>query len=177
VTCSRRGIAGIFVSQGGAWRSAGPSLPAHLAGQRITVLRLTRTATGLAALFAAGTSPTANLVAAWSSSAGTGSHWVLSPPVRLGDAKLTAASFGRAGSAAIILNGRHAQTIAGPAGKWLPLPALPAGTATLTPGPGGSYSALSVHRAKLTAWQLGRGSATWQQTQTINVPIQFGSSG
>jgi len=176
-SCSRPGTAGIFASQGGAWRSAGPALPTRLAGQRITVLRLTRTATGLAALLEAGASPTASLVAAWSSSTGTGRHWRLSPPVRLGDAELTSGSFGPSGSAAIILNGQHAQAIAGPAGRWLSLPALPSGTATLTPGASGGYSALGVHRARLSIWQLGPGSGAWQNTQTIKVPIQFGSSG
>jgi hypothetical protein len=176
-SCSRPGTAGIFASQGGAWRSAGPALPTRLAGQRITVLRLTRTATGVAALLEAGTSPTASLVAAWSSSTQTGSHWVLSQSVRLGDAELTSASVGPSGSAVIILNGRHAQAIAGPAGRWLSLPALPAGTATLTPGASGGYTALGVHRARLTIWQLGPGSGAWQKTQILKVPIQFGSSG
>jgi len=176
-SCSRPGTAGIFASQGGEWRSAGPALPARLAGQHITVVRLTRTATGLAALLKAGTSPTASLVAAWSSSAGTGSRWVLSAPVRLGDADLTSVSFGSSGSVAIILNGQHAQAIAGPAGTWLPLPDLPAGTATLTLGASGGYIALGVHRARLSVWQLGRASAGWRETQTIKVPIQFGSSG
>jgi hypothetical protein len=176
-SCSRPGTAGIFVSQGGSWRAAGPVLPARLADQRITVLRLTRTLTGLVALLQTGAAPNASLVAAWSSFTGTDSHWALSPPVRQGDAELTSASFGPSGSAAIIMNGRDAQAIAGPTGRWLPLPALPAGTATLTPGASGGYSALGVHRARLTIWQLGPGSAAWQKTQTIKVPIQFGSSG
>jgi hypothetical protein len=141
------------------------------------VLRLTRTATGLVAVLLTGASPNASLVAAWSSSTGIGSHWVLSPPVRLGDAELTSASFGSSGSVAIITNGRHAQAIGGPAGRWSPLPPLPAGTVTLTPAASGGYSALGVHRARLTVWQLGSGSAAWQRTQTIKVPIQFGSSG
>jgi hypothetical protein len=175
-SCSRQGTAGIFASQNGTWRAAGPALPAGLARQHITVLRLTRTAQGPVALLEAGTSPNASLLAAWSSPSGTASHWVLSPPVRLGDAELTSTSFGPSGSAAIILNGGHAQVVAGPGARWLPLPALPAGTATLTTGANG-YSALSVQRARLTVWQLTKGSATWQQTQTIKVPIQFGSSG
>jgi hypothetical protein len=90
---------------------------------------------------------------------------------------LTSASFGPADAIAIILNGKHAETITGPAGSWRPLPALPAGTATLAPGPAGRFSALAAHRAKLTVWQLGDGSASWRATQVIKVPIQFGSSG
>jgi hypothetical protein len=36
---------------------------------------------------------------------------------------------------------------------------------------------LAVHRATLTVWQLGPGTAAWQATQAMNVPVQFGSSG
>ena len=34
-----------------------------------------------------------------------------------------------------------------------------------------------AHYTKLTVWQLAAGTATWRLTQTINVPVQFGSSG
>ena len=36
--------------------------------------------------------------------------------------------------------------------------------------------ALAVHRGTLTIWQLPSGGAAWTKTQTINVPIQYGSS-
>lgn len=129
----------------------------------------------MAALLESGTGPAASLRAAWFT--GRFGPWVLSRPFRLGDARLTSASFGLADTTAIILKGGQAETITGPAGSWQPLPALPAGTATLTADPGGGYSALAVHRARLTVWQLGSGSATWRATQVIKVPIQFGSSG
>jgi hypothetical protein len=74
---------------------------------------------------------------------------------------------------AIVLSTGHAQTIAGPAAAWQP---LPAGTATLAPGPAGGWDALAVHSTKLAVWQLAPGSGAWASAQTINVPIQFGSS-
>ena len=172
---SRPGTAGIFASRDGAWQAAAPALPAALARQRITVLRLTRTPAGTAALLEAGNGRAATLIAAWTS--GSTRDWALSPPVRLGGAELTSASFGPARSVAIMLNGTHAEAITGPAGSWWPLPALPAGTATLAPGPAGGFTALAVHRAKLTVWQLGDRSVSWRSTQVITVPIQFGSSG
>lgn len=174
-SCSRPGTAGIFAFQGGTWQAAGPALPAVLARQRITVLRLTRTPAGTVALLEAGTGPTASILAAWSS--GSGRQWALSSPVRLVGAELTSASFGPSGAAAFIMNGSLAEAITGPAGSWRPLPDLPPGTATLTRGPTGGFSALAVHRTKLTVWQLADGSATWHATQVIKVPIQFGSSG
>jgi hypothetical protein len=174
-SCSRPGTAAIFASRGGAWQATGPALPAVLARQPITVIRLTRTLTGMAALLEAGTGPAARLIAAWS--ADSGGHWTLSSPVRLPGGWLRSASFGPSGAAALILDGTHAESITGPGGSWQPLPALPAGTATLTPGPAGGLDALAVRRTRLTVWQLRDGSATWHATQVMKVPIQFGSSG
>lgn len=174
-TCSHPGIAGIFAARNGTWQAAGPRLPAALARQAITVLRLTRTANRTVALLKAGSGPAASLLAAWS--ADSGSHWALSPPLKLSGATLTSTAFGPTGAAAIVLNGNRAQTITGPGSAWQPLPALPAGTATLAPGAAGGFDALAVHRATLTVWQLAAGSATWHTTQAVNVPIQFGSSG
>ncbi len=174
-SCSRPGTTGIFAFLNGTWQAAGPAPPAALARQRITVLRLTRTLTGTVALLQAGAGPTASLIAAWST--GSGSHWLLSSPVRLGGAKLTSVSFGPGGAAAIILNGHHAETISGPSHSWGSLPRLPPGTATLTPGPVSGFSALAVHRTELTVWQLADGTAAWRVTQVVKVPIQFGTSG
>jgi hypothetical protein len=173
--CSHPGSVGIFTTRGGTWQAAGPALAGTLDRQHVTVLRLTRAANTLAALLQAGTGPAASLLAAWS--ADNGSHWALSPPVRLGGAQVTSASFGPAGAAVITLPGNRAEAITGPAGSWRALPALPAGTAALAAGPGGGFDALAVHRTRLTVWQLAGGSATWHAAQVINVPIQFGSSG
>jgi hypothetical protein len=173
--CSRPGMTGIFTTRNGTWQASGPSLPAALAGEAITVLRLTRTANRTVALLQAGTGPAASLLAAWS--ADSGSHWALSPPFKLSSAKLSSASFGPTGAATVVLGGNRAETIAGTGAGWQALPALPASTATLAPGPSGGFDALAVHRTTLTVWQLAPGSTTWRTTQTVNVPIQFGSSG
>jgi hypothetical protein len=173
-TCTHQGIAGIFAFQDGTLDAAGPALPAALAHQTITVLRLTRTANTTVALLAAGTGPATSLLAAWS--ADSGSHWALSPPFRLNGQKLSSASIGPGGTIAIILNRNHGETLAGSSAPWRQLPALPPGTATLAPGPAGGLDALTVHRIKLTVWQLAPGAAAWSSTQTINVPIPFGSS-
>jgi hypothetical protein len=174
-TCTHPGTAGIFASRDGTWPAAGPQLPATLAHQDITVLRLTQTASTTVALLAAGTGPAASILTAWS--ADNARHWTLSPPFRLNGATLTATSLGPAGAAAIVLNGNRGMTIASTATGWQALPTLPAGTATLAPGPAGSFDALAVHRTKLTVWQLTNGSAAWATIQAIHVPIQYGSSG
>ena len=173
-TCSHPGTAGIFASTGGTWHAAGPPLPATLATQPVHVLRLTSTASGTVALLAAGTGPAATLLAAWSSDGG--SHWVLSPPLRLNGAALSSASFGPGGTAAIVLNGSRGQTVAGPGAPWRALPALPPGTATLAAGTGGALQALAADRTTMTVWQLAPGSPAWAKAQSISVPVQFGSS-
>ncbi len=173
--CSRPGTAGIFAARNGTWQAAGPALPATLAHQHTTVLRLTRTSSGDAALLETGTGPETSLLAAWST--GDAGRWALSPVVALHGARLASASFGPGGAAALVLTGNRAETITGAGATWRSLPALPAGTATLASGPSGGFDALAVHRTRLTVWQLGPGTTAWRATQAMNVPVQFGSSG
>jgi hypothetical protein len=173
-SCARTGLAGIFAYAGGTWHLAGPTLPASYARERVSVLRLTTTPGTTTAVLAAGSGTTARLLAAWSTDGGA--HWTLSPPLPLRGARLTSASSGP-GGVAVVLTGNHARAIAGPAGPWSQLPALPPGTATLAPGPAGGWDALAVHSTRLAVWQLPRGGAAWAAAQTINVPIEFGSSG
>ena len=173
--CARPGTAGVFAYAGGTWRLAGPALPAAYARRSVTVLRLTTTAGTTTALLAAGTGSAARLLAAWSTDGGA--RWALSPPLPLRGATLRSASSGPGGTVAVVLTGNHAETITGTAGSWQRLPALPPATATLAPGPRGGWDALTVHRTRLAVWQLAPGGGAWAATQTINVPIQFGSSG
>ena len=173
-TCARPGTAGIFASRDGTWRAAGPALPAALGRQHITVLRLTRTAQGIAALLQAGTGPAASVLAAWS--ADVGGHWTLSPPLTLGGAAPGSASFGPGRTAAIITTGNRGGTLTSVDSPWRPLPPLPPGTATLAPGPGGAADALAVNHATLTVWRLAPGGAAWVKAQAIRVPILYGSS-
>jgi hypothetical protein len=172
--CARPGTAGIFAPGDGTWQAAGPPITAALARQHITVLRLTRTAQGIAALLQAGTGAAASLLAAWS--ADDGGHWTLSPPLKLTGAALTSASFGAGGTAAIITAGNRGETITSTGSSWRPLPPLPPGTATLASGPGAAADALAVNHATLTIWQLAPGGTTWTKAQAINVPIPYGSS-
>ncbi len=174
--CTRPGTAGVFAYTHQTWHLAAPALPAPYQRQNVTVLRLTTTSGTTTALLVTGTGSAAHLLAAWSTDGGA--HWSLSQPLPLGGARVTTASFGRSGTAAIILTGNRARTAAAAApSSWQPLPTLPAGTATLAPGSTGGWDALTVHRARLTIWQLAPGARTWATAQAINVPIQFGSSG
>jgi hypothetical protein len=172
-TCSRPGTVGIFTDTSGTWQAAGLVLPAALASERVTVLRLTTTTSETVALLTAGTRRSASLFAAWS--AGNGRSWTVSPPLRLASAALASAAFGPAGTVAVITTSGAAAVIS--SGKaWQRLPPLPAGTATLAPGAAGQADALAVHRGTLTIWQLSADGSAWTKTQVIGVPIQYGSS-
>jgi hypothetical protein len=168
--------AGIFAYTSGTWHLAGPTLPARYTHQDISVLRLTTIGGAITALLAAGTGSATQLLAAWSTG-NSGAPWALSPPLPLHGAKPTSISRGPGHTVAVVLAGNQAQAITGPAGTWQPLPALPPGTATLAPEPAGGWDALAVHSTKLTIWQLVPGHTVWTATQTISVPVQFGSSG
>ena len=174
-SCTRPGTAGVFAYAGGTWRPAGPALPAAYAHSDVTVLRLTTTGGTTTALLAAGAGAAARLLAAWSTDGGA--HWTVSRSLPLHGAALRSASPGPGGSVAVVLTGNQGQTIATAAGPWRRLPALPPATATLAPGAGGGWDALTVHRTKLAVWRLAPGSGAWAATQTINVPVQFASSG
>lgn len=173
--CTRPGATGIFAYTGQAWHLAAPTLPAFYDRKNVTVLRLTTTTGTTTALLAAGSGSAAGLLTAWSTD--NGAHWSLSQPLALRGAKVISTSFGTSGAAAITLTGNHAQTTDPAARSWRPLPALPPATATLAAGTKGGWEALTVHRTKLTIWQLAPGARTWATTQVITVPIQFGSSG
>jgi hypothetical protein len=89
-----------------------------------------------------------------------------------------ASGFGPDGSVWVLLGAGRAETIGGPGSAWRALPALPAGTATLAPGPGpGTFDALAVSGARLTVWRLAQAGTSWAKVQAINVPISYGSSG
>jgi hypothetical protein len=183
--CSRPGTVGIFADHGGTWRAAGPALPGAVSREAIGVLRLTAAGNGLVALLRAGSGPGASLLAAWSGDGG--SAWTLSAALRVGAGQLRSTSVGPGGSIGIILNGRAAESLAGPGSSWRALPALPTWTATLALGPGGRVDAIAAHGGTFTDWRLspgtagkgssGAGPARWSLAQTIHVTIPYGSSG
>jgi hypothetical protein len=113
------------------------------------------------------------LYAAWD----TASGWSASVPLAAGSVEASG-SLGADG-AWVLLPGNRAASIAGPGQPWRSLPAVPEGTTVLAPGPGGAVDALAVGGSqlnKLTVWRLAGSATAWSRVQTIDVPIQFGSS-
>ena len=172
-TCTRPGAVAVLGYTGGTWHQAGPALPAPVSGQRIRVLRLTRTSDGDVALLEAGSAPSLHLLAAWTGDGGR--HWVLSPVLET-TAAAVSASYGN-GGLGVMLAGHQAVTLAGPAASWRRLPALPGGQpVTLALPAGGDTDALAAHGGTLTVWRLAPGGSSWVRAQTVTVPIQYGSS-
>jgi hypothetical protein len=173
-SCERRGVAGVFADTGGTWQAAGPVLPGGFSADQVQVLGLTATAGGNAALLLAGS----DLLAAWSDAG----RWTVSAPIAAaagdesGDEQgVSASGFGPGGSVWVLLGGGRAETVSGPGSGWRALPTLPAGVATLAPGPSaGGYDALAVSGSRLTVWRLA--ATAWAKIQVINVPITYGSS-
>jgi hypothetical protein len=172
--CAKAGTAGIFAFVGGRWQAAGPALPASLAGQPVTVLRLTTVGDRQLALLSAGSGSAATVVAVWS--AGGAGHWDLSRGLRTQGRQVLSTSFGPGGAVGLVLSGGRGEMLAGPGGGWRQLPALPSGTQVLAMGVSGQAEALASHGSVLTVWGAGPASAGWVKEQAINVPIQYGSS-
>jgi hypothetical protein len=179
-TCGRDGRVGVFRETGGTWQLAGPALtpsagaPASPGGQRVQVLRLSRAGGQDVALLEVGPAPAVSLLAAWTGDGGA--HWTLSPALRTGATAAVSASFGDDG-VGVVLAGNRAETIPGPGAAWRRLPALPAGrTVTLALPASGPTEALAADAGTLTAWRLAGSPVGWVKTQTIKVPIQYGSS-
>lgn len=189
--CTHSGVAGIFAAAGGSWHLAGPTMPAGLAGRRVTVLRLTGSGRSTTALLtAAAPDGAASLTAAWASPSG---RWTLSPPLPLGGARIVAttagtataepgkvaptiASAGLTSAAGIILSTGRAEYIV-PGGTWQRLPGLPAHAAALVLDPGRPISVLAASGNILTSWRLTARANIWTRTQTMKVPVPYGSSG
>jgi hypothetical protein len=173
-TCSHPGVVGIFSYAAGTWRPAGPPLPSLEAGRRVQVLRLTRTAAGEAALLAARSGRSAELLAGWSHD---GRRWTVSGPFGLGATAVRASGFAASGSAWVLLANGQADVIVARGAAWRQLPRPPRRTAALALGPAGSVDALAAGGSRLTVWRLGRGSTSWRQVQVLHVPLAYGSSG
>ena len=194
--CAAPGVAGIFAFSGGSWHRAGPALPAALAQRRVSVLRLTAAGRSTIALLTA-TAPdgAASLIAGW---AAAGGRWALSAPLPLDGARIlstaTGTAFGaypalaatvahpRAASAAgVILSTGRGETITDQQGHWQLLPALPPHATALVLGPGRQLSVLAASGSILTSWRpaarAASGGFAWTRTQTVRVPVPYGSSG
>jgi hypothetical protein len=178
-TCTEPGLVGIFVQKGSAWHLGGPRLRETLASRPTGVVRLAGTASGLAGLIVSGTGTGAALIGMWEAH-GDG-QWELSSAFHLpSGVALLSSGFTPAGGIVVLTghrgSGASLELLGGPGSGWRPLPPPPVGTATVAVAPDGSIDVLAVRSTTLTVWHLDTTAGAWDKTQTMEVPIQFGSS-
>jgi hypothetical protein len=185
-SCAGGDRAGVFAHVGQRWVAVGPGLlPATRTSEEPTqVLRLSPTPTGVAVLVSEGSGARTRLYAAWSD----GSSWTLSAALPLGVRRLSSVSVtARKGFVVTVMGaGTPAWTTASPTSStiptnqgqsapgWRAIASPPPGSALVAPTPPGGFDALVVDHSKLTVFSLVAGR--WQQTQVLDVPIQYGSS-
>lgn len=181
--CGRPGYAGIFRLAGSSWQPAGPPLPTSLRGATVRVLRLTTVPAGTAAVLSAGASSGNFVVGAWAGGTQPGSQgqqWTLTRPLETGTGQVLTAGAGPGGGFFVLLRSPAAGRVEmcqTPGGPWQCFPAVPAGTATIVPGPARQAEALAVDGSQLTVWAAPSGGHSWTAIQTIKVSIPYGSSG
>lgn len=181
-TCGATGTASFFDhpagSPGGGWQRL--SLP--VSGQLVRLgagTALVRAKAGLTAVWPGGWVGYAPLSG---TARPASAAWTASAPLPVTSAVIASGGLSAAtaiapgGGVWVLMPGGQAATIGGPGQQWLLLPPTPAHTSVLASGPGNSLDALAVSGSTLTVWQLDRGATLWTKTQTLSVPVQYGSS-
>jgi hypothetical protein len=185
--CTTPGVVGIFRAGPAGWQLVGPSVSTALADASVRVLRLVQDGSGIATLLSLHSSDGDQLLVAGSQS-GQGA-WSVSAPLSTTSSTLVASAVGSAGQFLVLTTGSdgalslHETPPAVPGdaapASWLTLPAPPTGTQGVVLGdttPGSPrLDALAVDNSVLTDWQL-TASGTWSKTQSLSVPIEYGSS-
>ncbi len=180
VSCSRHGIVGVAVEQGGTWHLIGPTLPSSLADDSAAVLGFDETSTRLSVLVELSSASGHSLIEASTPDGGSG--WSLSPSLPLTSFdEVTSYGPAKPNEMFVLLavsRGRDRLELVGGSGKaWQSLPSPPVGTATIAFPPGATAEALAEDNSVLTVWRLNQASDGWVKTQVMTVPIGYGSSG
>jgi hypothetical protein len=183
--CGRgAGQVGVFARSGTAWRLIGPVLTGSLAGSATRVLRLhasdstdpTDPTTALVAATAAGRTDVLGL---WRPATG---GWSVSPALGVGRTQRVLATAVGVNGALLVHLGRGGRPGAldvtgGPGQGWIPLASPPAGTVTVALTGDGTVDAFSVRGSRLRIFSAAAAPGNrWTLTQSMNVPIDYGSS-
>jgi hypothetical protein len=179
--CGRAGVAGVFVYDHGAWRSAGPRMSEQYGRDHVQVLSLRDAGSAPVALFSVSSASGEELVEGW---AGADGRWRLSTGLFLKARDLVSVGPTPGGGEFVVYrdgihrDGTHTEKLDllnGPGAVWQTMP-LPNGTATVAfPAPGRT-DALSVNDTVMTDWELEPGASHWAKGQVTHVDILFGSS-
>jgi hypothetical protein len=176
--CGRPGQVGVFARDGAGWRLIGPTLAGALAASITRVLRLNASGSTSAALVAAAAAGHSDLLGLWRAPAGA---WSASAPLAVGPAqRILATAVGLNGELLVLLskpgtNG-ELEVASGSGLGWTALASPPAGTVTLALLGDGSVDAFSVNGSGLRIFTVAPHQSTWVLSQSMNVPLAYGSS-
>jgi hypothetical protein len=176
--CADKGVVGIFGLTGAVWRLMGPRLSGTAESATTEVLRLVEDGGVTSGLVGVKTTSKTTLIGV---DKANGGPWSRSSPLTLARGSRIVSTGVAPGGGFVVLTSRvhGGQAIdveTGPGGGWRPLPTPPAGTAAVVVGGDGVVDALSESLVQLTDWRLDAATRTWSKTETVTVPIQFGSS-
>jgi hypothetical protein len=176
--CRRPGQVGVFAHVGSHWSLIGPSLQGSLSRSTTRVLQLNGSDSIVTGLVAEREKGRTGLLALWRSPSGA---WSFSQPLVIGAGQhlRSTAVAGGGGQLILLQAGRNRAVldeVPGPGQPWSTLPSPPPGTVTLAPLPNGSITAFSVNGSRLRIFTLAAGQRTWALSQTMDVPISYGSS-
>jgi hypothetical protein len=189
-SCAHEGVMGLFRERAGGWQLLEGALPPVIERDRVEVLALRATSTGVCALLGvSGQSPVSgevgrtsatgrtSLIAAWYAAG----RWSSSAALPVGRFEQLA-SFGPTSSngmfALLTASARPAQLAVAntPGAGWQQLPAPPGGTATVAFGVANRPEALAAEDTVLKVWSLTPHARAWVLRQTMHVALEFGSS-
>lgn len=176
--CGRPGQVGVFARDRAGWRLIGPTLAGALAGTSTRVLRLNASGATTTALVAAAVAGHSVLLGLWRATDGT---WSESPPLSVGPTEqMLATAIGLNGEQLVLLSKPGTtgvvEVASGPGRGWSTLASPPAGTVTLALVGDGSVDAFSVNGSRLRIFTVAPLQSTWALSQSMNVPIAYGSS-
>ncbi len=175
-SCGRGGQVGLFAATPTGWESVGPGIPGGGSGPT-EVMRLEQTANATGALVVAGEGANARVVALWSSNGLR--TWSVSAGLSLAGRALLSTGTTGGGGFVVATEGtdgsRSASGIVASGTEWQSLAPLPKGTTSVTGTPQGGYDALVSQQSTLVVYALA--ATGWGRILSLNVPIQYGSSG
>ena len=178
-TCTKGVRVGVFAEHQNRWVIVGPHLSVRRGSMTSSVLRIVTAGSKVSLLLGLDSGGRESIEAAWSDS-GTG-PWTVSAPLATGTSERLA-SAGISPDGGFLVQTRTSSgltrlaAIVGQGHNWQQLTSPPPGTEGVAIGPDGAVDALSVANSTLTDWVLGTPIGRWTRTQTINVPIDYGTS-
>jgi hypothetical protein len=177
-TCAHPGVVGIFENTGSSWHLLGPSLSPSLSRDNIEVINFSQERGVMTALLATHGPSRTSLVGAWQLA---GTRWGTSPPfvLRHSTTVTSTGPDGRGGFFVLTSNGSlrpSLELLGGPGTAWDQLPLTPRGTATVVFSATGSIESLTANGDSFQSWILNAHAKVWDATQSILVPILYGSS-